>query len=81
VRHAAKKLKDDFMENDASRPEGMDFVELQDRFGFENARAILRTLEQFEGIPELRVTNLSYEDRMRNVMSAMKDNIRYQTRH
>ena len=61
--------------------DGLDFVELEDRFGLDNARAILRTLEQFEGIPELRVSNLTYEDRMRNVMSAMKDNIRFQTRH
>ncbi len=61
--------------------ENLDFVELEDRFGLDNARAILRTLEKFEGISEIRVAKLSYEDRLRNVMSAMKDNIRYQTRH
>ena len=60
---------------------GLDFVELEDRFGLDNARAILRTLEQFEGISERRVARLSPDDRLRNVISAMKDNIRYQTRH
>jgi hypothetical protein len=61
--------------------DNLDFVELEDRFGADNARAILRTLEKFEGISELRVKKLSYEDRLRNVMTAMKDNIRFQTRH
>lgn len=59
----------------------LDFLELEDRFGLDNARAILRTLEQFEGISERRVSKLSNDDRLRNVISAMKDNIRYQTRH
>jgi UV DNA damage repair endonuclease len=59
----------------------LDFLDLETRFGLESARAILRTLEQFEGISENRVAKLSYEDRLRNVMSAMKDNIRFQTRH
>jgi len=59
----------------------LDFHELVDRFGSDNARVILRTLEQFEGIPEYRVSNLSYKDRLNNVLSAMRDNIRYQTRH
>ncbi|MDE2029397.1 MAG: hypothetical protein KGI97_02415 [Alphaproteobacteria bacterium] len=61
--------------------DGLDFADLKDRFGFDNARTILRTLEKFEGISDIRVSNLSEEDRMRNVMTAMKDNIRYQTRH
>jgi hypothetical protein len=69
------------MSSDASLFEGLDFVDLENRFGLDNARAILRTLEQFEGIHELRVSKLSYNDRMRNVMSVMKDNIRFQTRH
>ena len=60
---------------------GIEFVELEDRFGLENACAILRTLEQFEGISEEVVSNLSHHDRLRNVMSAMKENMRYQTRH
>ncbi|MDE1900830.1 MAG: hypothetical protein KGI37_04185 [Alphaproteobacteria bacterium] len=68
-------------ENDTALFEGIDFAELEDRFGQDSARAILRTLEQFEGIPEFRVATLSCEDRMRNVMQAMKDNIRFQTRH
>ncbi len=59
----------------------LDFYELEGRFGLDNARAILRTLEQFEGISEQRVAKLSYKDRLCNVMSAMKDNLRYQTRH
>jgi hypothetical protein len=66
---------------EASLFEGMDFVELEDRFGLDNARAILRMLEQFEGITERRVANLSDTERMHNVMSAMKDNSRFQTRH
>ncbi|MDR3424532.1 MAG: hypothetical protein P4M13_05565 [Alphaproteobacteria bacterium] len=69
------------MKNNTFAFESLDFVELEDRFGLDNARAILRTLEQFEGIPELCVSRLSDEDRLRNVMSAMKENIRYQTRH
>jgi hypothetical protein len=60
--------------------ESLDFAELESRFGQDNARSILQTLEQFEGIFEARETKLSYADRMRNVMLAMKDNIRFQTR-
>jgi hypothetical protein len=59
----------------------IEFVELESRFGRENALAILRTLEQFEGVREERVANLSHEDRLRNVFSVMKDNSRAQTRH
>jgi len=68
-------------ETDAFAFGNLDFFDLEGRFGLDNARAILRTLEQFEGISETGVASLSYEDRLRNVMSAMKDNIRYQTRH
>ena len=60
---------------------GLDFYELEGRFGLDSARVILRTLEQFEGISEPCVTKLSYRDRLNNVMSAMRDNIQYQTRH
>ncbi|MDR3450676.1 MAG: hypothetical protein P4M15_13200 [Alphaproteobacteria bacterium] len=67
--------------NEMSALDALEFVELEARFGEDNARAILRTLEQFEGISEIRVAKLSYADRMRNVMAAMKDNIRFQTRH
>jgi hypothetical protein len=59
----------------------LNFCELEDRFGPDNARDILRTLEKSEGIPETRVVNLSYEDRMNHVMSVMRDNMRLQTRH
>jgi len=68
-------------ENETFAFENLDFPDLEGRFGLDNARAILRTLEQFEGISEVRVAKLSYEDRLRNVMSAMKENIRFQTRH
>lgn len=69
------------MQNNQLGLGSLDFLELEDRFGLDNARVILRTLEQFEGISEGRVAKLSYEDRFSNVMSAMKDSIRYQTRH
>jgi len=59
----------------------MDFTELETRFGRESACAILRSLEQFEGVIEERVAKLSYEDRLKNVMRLMKENMRYQTRH
>lgn len=81
VCYKEKALKVSSTESDPTVFDGMDFAELEDRFGQDSARAILRTLEQFEGIPEFRVATLSCEDRMRNVMQAMKDNIRFQTRH
>lgn len=59
----------------------LNFFELKDRFGIDNARDILRTLEKFEGIAEKSVASLSYEDRLSNVMSAMRENINSQTRH
>ncbi|MGB9153490.1 MAG: hypothetical protein WCD70_10435 [Alphaproteobacteria bacterium] len=76
-----KKLKETDMEDEGLTFGSLDFPDLEVRFGLESACAILRTLEQFEGISEPRVTKLSNADRLRNVMSAMKDNIRYQTRH
>ena len=69
------------MDKESFAFDNLDFPELEHRFGIENACAILRTLEQFEGISEAGVTKLSYAERLRNVMTAMKDNIRYQTRH
>ena len=68
------------MENDISKLGTLDFVDLENRYGIDNARAILRTLEQFEGIAETGA-KLSYEDRLRNVFEAMKSNIRFMTRH
>jgi len=59
----------------------LEFVDLESRFGKENAISILRTLEQFEGVIEARVVKLSLEDRLRNVFYLMKDNLRFQTRH
>ena len=59
----------------------LDFEELETRFGKDNAFAILRALEQFEGIIEARVAKLSFEARLQNVLRLMKENMRYQTRH
>jgi hypothetical protein len=59
----------------------LDFVDLESRFGRDNAFTILRTLEQFEGVLEARVMNLSFEERLKNVFRLMKENMRYQTRH
>ena len=59
----------------------MDFDELEDRYGHDNACAILRTMEQFEGIKEEDVAKFSWQDRLRNVFDIMKDGIRFQTRH
>ena len=69
------------MEIETNAFQDLDFIDLESRFGHDNARAILRALEQFEGIAEIRVAKLSYKDRMDNVMAAMKDNMRFQTRH
>ncbi len=59
----------------------LEFNDLESRFGRESAFAILRTLEQFEGVAEVRVSKLSYEERLKNVFQLMKENMRYQTRH
>lgn len=59
----------------------LDFIELENRFGRDNAYSILRTLEQFEGVSESHVAALSFDDRLQNVFRLMKENQRYQTRH
>ena len=59
----------------------IDFEELEDRYGHENARAILRTLEIFEGVKEAEVVKISWQDRLRNVFDLMNDNARFQTKH
>lgn len=59
----------------------LEFVELESRFGRDSAFAILRTLEQFEGVVEARVSKLPVEERMKNVFRIMKENMRFQTRH
>lgn len=59
----------------------IEFFDLESRYGLDNACAILRVLEQFEGIAESGVKKLSYEERLQNVFRLMKDNMRYQTRH
>ncbi|HEU0118826.1 MAG TPA: hypothetical protein VFR09_09360 [Alphaproteobacteria bacterium] len=69
------------MENVETSIGTLDFTDLETRFGRDNAFTILRTLEQFEGVVESRVSNLSFEDRLQNVFRLMKENMRYQTRH
>lgn len=59
----------------------LDFEELETRFGKDNAFAILRTLEQFEGIQEAGVAKLSWGERLQNVFALMKENMSYQTLH
>jgi type II secretory pathway component PulJ len=59
----------------------IEFADLELRFGSDNALAILRTLEQFEGVHEALVARLSRAERLQNVFAVMKDNMRYQTRH
>jgi hypothetical protein len=59
----------------------IEFDELEDRYGHENACAILRTLEQFEGVKEAEVAKFSWQDRLQNVFDLMKEGARYQTRH
>ncbi len=59
----------------------VEFMDLQSRFGHDNAFAILRTLEQFEGVNESFATKLPTDERLRNVFRLMKENLRYQTRH
>jgi hypothetical protein len=59
----------------------LQFADLEGRFGRDNACAILRTLEQFEGVLEERVARLSFEERLTNVFRLMKENMRIQTRH
>ena len=57
------------------------FTDLEARFGRDNAITILRTLEQFEGVIAERVNSLSADDRLKNVLRLMKENMRTQTRH
>ena len=69
------------MNQDSRNLHLIDFADLESRFGKDNAFAILRALEQFEGVLEARVAKLSWEERLQNVFAMMKENIRYQTRH
>ncbi len=59
----------------------LDFSDLEDRYGQENARAILRALEQFEGVRESDVSKYSWHERLKNVLELMKDGLKFQTRH
>jgi len=74
------KFCENFMADDQLMP-SLDFDDLQTRFGLDNAVAILRALEQFEGISEANVRALPLEQRMKNVFSLMMENMRCQTRH
>jgi hypothetical protein len=59
----------------------IEFHELEGRYGHENACAILRTLEQFEGVNEAEVAKFSWQDRLSHVFDLMKEGMRFQTRH
>lgn len=59
----------------------LNFTDLETRYGQEQAYAILRVLEQFEGVQEEWVAKMSREDRLDNVFRLMSENILYQTRH
>jgi hypothetical protein len=74
-------MTDKMLEQSFDTLSPLDFGDLETRFGKDNAFAILRALEQFEGIIEARVAKLSFEARLQNVLRLMKENMRYQTRH
>lgn len=59
----------------------LDFLELEESLGMENARAVLRTLEWFEGIRETDVSSLSFEDRLDNVLTSIRHSMHFQTKH
>jgi hypothetical protein len=59
----------------------LEFHDLEDRYGHDNARSILRTLEQFEGVNEAEVAKFSWQDRLSNVFDLMKEGMRFHTRH
>ena len=69
------------MSNAGQISSSLDFADLESRFGRASAFAILRTLEQFEGVREERVAALPVEERLKNVFRLMRENIRFQTRH
>jgi hypothetical protein len=69
------------MQNIKLEDDSLEFFDLESRYGRESAFAMLRVLEQFEGVLEARVANLSFEERLQNVFRLMKENMRYQTRH
>lgn len=57
------------------------YEELEERFGSENARNILRSMERLTGICEELVACWSYEDRLSNVLEVMQDSPCSSTRH
>lgn len=59
----------------------IEFDDLENRYGHDNACAILRTLEQFEGVKEAEVAKFSWEERLRHVFELMKEGLVFQTRH
>lgn len=69
------------IDNDSFDMGTLKFQELEERYGHENARAILKSLEQFEGVVEEEVARFSLQDRLSNVFELMKEGMRFQTRH
>lgn len=69
------------MDAAAHRESSMNFDDLETRYGYEAALVIVKTLEQFEGILESRVSRLPPEIRLENVLRVMGENLRPQTRH
>ncbi len=61
--------------------EALCYSDLVERFGSESAMAILKTLEQFEGVREEWVSGMSKEERLDNVYRLMGESVLYQTRH
>ena len=61
--------------------DAMPFNDLVSRYGSTDATIILKALERFEGIREDYVKGLSPDERFRNVMRVMSENLQFQTRH
>lgn len=59
----------------------IDFDDLAAKFGQDNAYAILRSLEQMEGISQSAAAKMSLEERLENVVLHMQESMHYQTRH
>ncbi len=68
-------------DKDAFDMSTIEFHDLEDRYGHENACAILRTLELFEGIQEYEAARFSWNERLKHVFDVMKEGLRFQTRH
>lgn len=69
------------MQTAAAGQHQMNFDDLEMRYGYDAALLIVKTLEQFEGIVESRVSRLPPDARLENVLRVMGENLRPQTRH